>query len=86
LISSTISGISIQNSPVQVFSVDNSQSLTLSDITIDDSDGDDAGAANTDAFDMGDSTGIIISGATVYNQDDCLAVNSGTVRSLLPAT
>jgi hypothetical protein len=50
LISSTISGISVQNSPVQVFSVDNSQNLTLSDITIDDSDGDDAGAANTDAL------------------------------------
>jgi hypothetical protein len=79
LTSSTISGLSLKNSPVQVFSIDGSTDLTLYDITIDDSDGDDGSAANTDAFDVGESTGIIISGATVYNQDDCLAVNSGTV-------
>jgi len=64
---------------VQVFSIDSSISLTLSGITVDNSDGDSEGAANTDAFDVGDSTGITISGANVYNQDDCLAVNSGTV-------
>jgi hypothetical protein len=52
----------------------------LTDVTIDNSDGDvDEGGHNTDAFDVGSSTGITISGATVYNQDDCLAVNSGTV-------
>ncbi|KUL85175.1 hypothetical protein ZTR_06246 [Talaromyces verruculosus] len=78
LTSSTISGLSLKNSPVQTFSIDGSTDLTLSDITIDDSDGDDGSAANTDAFDIGESTGIIISGATVYNQDDCLAINSGT--------
>ncbi|KAF3393310.1 Polygalacturonase 2, partial [Talaromyces pinophilus] len=78
LTSSTISGLSLKNSPVQTFSIDGSTDLTLSDITIDDSDGDDGSAANTDAFDVGESTGIIISGATVYNQDDCLAINSGT--------
>jgi len=33
---------------------------------------------NTDAFDVGNSDDITITGATVYNQDDCLAVNSGT--------
>lgn len=81
LTSSTISGLSLKNSPVQTFSIDGSTDLTLSDITIDDSDGDDGSAANTDAFDVGESTGIIISGATVYNQDDCLAINSGTVSS-----
>lgn len=82
LTSSTINGLSIKNSPVQTFSIDGSTDLTLSDMTIDDSDGDDGSAANTDAFDVGESTGIIISGATVYNQDDCLAINSGTVSSL----
>lgn len=49
----------------------------MTDITINNSDGD-AEAANTDGFDIGDSTGVTITGATVYNQDDCLAVNSGT--------
>ncbi|PWY88855.1 polygalacturonase-4 precursor (PG-IV) [Aspergillus sclerotioniger CBS 115572] len=77
MIDSTISGIYIQNSPVQVFSIDDSSYLTLEDITIDDSDGDDAGAANTDGFDIGSSTYITITGANVYNQDDCVAVNSG---------
>ena len=61
-----------------MFSIDGSTDLNLSGITIDDSAGDSAGAANTDGFDVGDSSGITISGATVYNQDDCLAVYSGT--------
>ena len=80
MISSTITGISILDSPVQVFSIDNSQDLVLNGITIDDSAGD-AGALghNTDAFDVGDSIGITMSGANVKNQDDCLAINSGTV-------
>ncbi|KAF9897822.1 hypothetical protein BX616_004922, partial [Lobosporangium transversale] len=34
---------------------------------------------NTDGFDIsGDSKGITIVGAKVYNNDDCLAVNSGS--------
>ncbi|KAH8697803.1 polygalacturonase [Talaromyces proteolyticus] len=78
LTSSTIKGLSLKNSPVQVFSIDGSTDLTLDSITIDNSDGDSKGGHNTDAFDVGESTGILISGATVYNQDDCLAVNSGT--------
>lgn len=82
MISSTITGISILNSPVQVFSIDGSEDLALNDITIDDSAGDaNALGHNTDAFDVGDSTGITISGANVKNQDDCLAINSGTVSS-----
>lgn len=52
----------------------------MSGITVDDSDGDSEGGHNTDAFDVGDSNDVTITGATVYNQDDCLAVNSGTVR------
>ena len=78
--SSAISDIHIVNSPVQVFSINGATDLTLSDITIDNSDGDTQGGHNTDAFDVGSSTGITITGATVYNQDDCLAINSGTVR------
>ncbi|WKT49418.1 Parallel beta-helix repeat [Fusarium oxysporum f. sp. vasinfectum] len=40
--------------------------------------GDSLGGHNTDAFDVGSSTGVYISGAVVKNQDDCLAINSGT--------
>lgn len=45
---------------------------------MDNSLGDTKGGHNTDAFDVGSSDGVYISGAVVQNQDDCLAVNSGT--------
>lgn len=80
LTSSSITGLTIKNSPVQVFSIDGANGLTLDHITIDDSAGDSQGGHNTDAFDVGDSDTVTISNAIVYNQDDCLAVNSGTVR------
>lgn len=62
MISSSITGLTIENSPVQVFSIDSSTSLTLTDITINNSAGGTE-AANTDAFDVGDSTYISIVGA-----------------------
>ncbi|KUL83159.1 hypothetical protein ZTR_10118 [Talaromyces verruculosus] len=76
--SSSINNIKILNSPVQVFSINGADTLTLDHITIDNSDGDSAGGHNTDAFDVGSSNGVTISNANVQNQDDCLAVNSGT--------
>ncbi len=74
---STISGLSIVNYPVQCFSINGADGLTISDVTIDNSAAGDLGH-NTDAFDVGSSTNVVISGAIVKNQDDCLAVNSGT--------
>lgn len=62
MIDSSITGLTIENSPVQVFSIDSSTSLTLTDITIDNSAGGTE-AANTDGFDVGDSTYISIVGA-----------------------
>ncbi|KAI1764311.1 glycoside hydrolase family 28 protein [Hypoxylon sp. FL1150] len=76
--SSTITGLNVKNTPVQAFSINDAYDLTLQDITIDDSDGDSAGGHNTDAFDVGSSDGVRILGAVVKNQDDCLAVNSGS--------
>ncbi|KAI9930752.1 hypothetical protein ASPWEDRAFT_171376 [Aspergillus wentii DTO 134E9] len=73
---STIKGLSIKNTPVQAISVQ-ATNLHLNDITIDNSDGDDNGGHNTDGFDISESTGIYINGATVKNQDDCIAINSG---------
>ena len=46
-------------------------------MTLDNSAGDAEGH-NTDGFDIGSSNGVTISGAKVYNQDDCVAINSGT--------
>ncbi|KAJ5666971.1 hypothetical protein N7462_011380 [Penicillium macrosclerotiorum] len=74
---SIITGLNIKNTPVQAFSVQ-SDNLVLSSITIDNSDGDDNGGHNTDGFDVSESTGVTIRNAVVKNQDDCLAINSGS--------
>ncbi|KAI6089041.1 endopolygalacturonase [Hypoxylon rubiginosum] len=76
--SSTITGLNVKNTPVQGFSINQAYGLTLQDVTIDNSDGDSAGGHNTDAFDVGSSDGVKILGAVVKNQDDCLAINSGS--------
>ncbi|KAK4540385.1 Polygalacturonase 1 [Oleoguttula mirabilis] len=79
LTDSTITGLNIKNTPIQCFSINGASNLKVIDVTIDDSDGDVTdGGHNTDAFDVGSSTGVYISGAVVKNQDDCLAINSGT--------
>jgi hypothetical protein len=80
--SSSITGLNILNTPVQSVSVDGSDGLTITDMTIDNSAGDEGSLGhNTDAFDVGSTTGLTITGATVKNQDDCLAINSGSVSS-----
>lgn len=73
---SKISGLHIKNTPVQAVSVQ-ANNLHLENLTIDNSDGDDNGGHNTDAFDISESNGVYITGATVKNQDDCIAINSG---------
>ncbi|KAF3765554.1 family 28 glycoside hydrolase [Cryphonectria parasitica EP155] len=77
LTDSTISGVTITNAPVQVFSIDTVTTLAVTDVTIDNSAGDSLGA-NTDCFDIGSSTGVTITNAKCYNQDDCVAINSGS--------
>lgn len=59
-------------------SIDGADGLTITGMTIDDSAGDTQGGHNTDGFDIGESNNVIIKGAKVYNQDDCVAINSGT--------
>jgi polygalacturonase len=76
---SSISNLNVKNTPVQGFSINGATGLTLNKITIDNSAGDKGALGhNTDAFDVGSSSNIIISGANIKNQDDCLAINSGT--------
>jgi len=77
--SSSITGLNVKNTPVQGFSINGVTKLTLDSITIDNSAGDGTnGGHNTDAFDVGSSTGVYITNANIKNQDDCLAINSGT--------
>lgn len=82
LTSSTITNLHIQNTPVQAVSINGANGLTITSMTIDNSAGDSLGK-NTDGFDIGSSTNVVITGANVYNQDDCVAINSGTVSALL---
>lgn len=78
LVTSSITGLNFKNSPVQLMSINQCQGLTVNKVNFDNSAGDANGGHNTDAFDVGDSQDIYISGAVVKNQDDCLAINSGT--------
>lgn len=76
---STIQGLNVKNSPVQFMSINSATDLNVIDVTYDNSAGDSGELGhNTDAFDVGSSQNIYISGAVVKNQDDCLAINSGT--------
>ncbi|EGZ15283.1 polygalacturonase [Phytophthora sojae] len=77
VISSTVKGFKIKNSPYRTFSIINSQPTTVSGLTLDSSAGDDT-AKNTDGFDLSKNTDVTISGNTIYNQDDCLAMQSST--------
>ncbi|KPM43191.1 Endopolygalacturonase [Neonectria ditissima] len=77
LTDSTFKSLYIKNTPVQAVSINGVDGLTITDMTIDDVDGDAGGGHNTDGFDIGDSSNVIITGAKVSNQDDCVAINSG---------
>ncbi|KAH3688683.1 hypothetical protein WICPIJ_000330 [Wickerhamomyces pijperi] len=76
---SVISYLNIKNSPVQMMSIYQSSYLTVEHINYDNSAGDvNSLGHNTDAFDIGASDHITIENSIVKNQDDCLAINSGT--------
>lgn len=68
------------------FDIENTESLTITGLTLnntagdepnDSSDGDPA-AHNSDGFDIKSSTDLLLQNTNVYNQDDCVAVTSGT--------
>ncbi|KAK3115639.1 hypothetical protein LTR53_004792 [Teratosphaeriaceae sp. CCFEE 6253] len=87
LTDSVIQDLSIKNTPIQCFSINGASNLQVIDVTIDNTAGDVTdGGHNTDAFDIGSSTGVYISGANVKNQDDCVAINSGTDISFTGGT
>ncbi|KAI8838303.1 putative extracellular polygalacturonase [Chytriomyces cf. hyalinus JEL632] len=77
---SVFKNIKLINSPAHVFSVLGSDIL-LDRITIDNSFGDNKGAHNTDGFDVV-GEGIVIQNSWVHNQDDCLAINAASGKSV----
>jgi polygalacturonase len=82
--SSSFSEIKIINWPTHLFEVTGCTDVTISQLILDNSAAnalDSSGVTlghNTDAFDVSSTTGLYVSGVTVYNQDDCVAVNSGS--------
>ncbi|KAL4151377.1 hypothetical protein PRNP1_008323 [Phytophthora ramorum] len=75
VMSSTLKGFNIKNTPYRTFSILDSEDTTVSGLTLDSKAGDNV-AKNTDGFDLSRNNRLTISGCTVYNQDDCLAMQS----------
>ncbi|POS78251.1 polygalacturonase [Diaporthe helianthi] len=82
----TISGLNIQNWPTHCFYMTGNQHLTAQNILLNNTAGDAPNSAsgskpaahNSDGFDIGSSDYVTLSDIEVYNQDDCVAVTSGT--------
>ncbi|KUF95004.1 cAMP-dependent protein kinase regulatory subunit [Phytophthora nicotianae] len=77
VVGSNISGFTVKNSPFRTFSIVTCQQTTLSGLTLDSSAGNGR-AQNTDGFDMTKNDHVTITGNKIYNQDDCLAMQSST--------
>ncbi|KAI1270757.1 BcPG3, endopolygalacturonase 3 [Xylariaceae sp. FL1019] len=83
---SQVTNLNIKNWPVHCFSITGNEGLTISGLTLDNRDGDaandasdgDPAAHNSDGFDISSSDYVTLDSITVYNQDDCVAVTSGT--------
>jgi polygalacturonase len=81
-----ITNLNIQNWPTHCFQITGANGLAVSGVTLDNRAGDasnsksggKAAAHNSDGYDIGTSSGVTLSNITVYNQDDCVAVTSGS--------
>lgn len=80
------SNLNIQNYPVHCFDITGSDTVTLSNIHLDNSAGNAANSAsdgdpaahNSDGFDISSTDNLILENSYVSNQDDCVAVTSGS--------
>lgn len=81
-----IENLYIQNWPTHCFDVTGSTGVTITGLTLDNSAGDAPNsissglpaAHNSDGFDISSTTNMVLSNTIVKNQDDCVAVTSGT--------
>ncbi|KAE8897449.1 hypothetical protein PF005_g29991 [Phytophthora fragariae] len=76
-VGSNLSGFTIKNSPFRTFSIVTCVRTTLSGLTLDSSSGNGR-AHNTDGFGLSKNDHVTITGNKIYNQDDCLAMQSST--------
>ena len=77
VITSNVSGFTVKNMPFRTFSILTCKNTILSGLTMDSRAGNGI-AKNTDGFDLSKNDGVTITGNTIYNQDDCLAMQSST--------
>nr|AMD09887.1 endopolygalacturonase [Mesosa myops] len=75
---SVISNITIKNTPNHAIWIEDSDGVVAQDVYIDSKDGDTMGGHNTDGFNVWRSNNVRIQRINVYNQDDCIAIKSGT--------
>jgi len=81
-----ISNLNIQNWPVRCFDIIGADGLTITGLTLDNSASDasnsasdgKAAAHNSDGFDFSGCVNVVLANTVVKNQDDCVAVTSGT--------
>lgn len=86
MVNGVISNLYIQNWPTHCFDITGCDGMTLTSLTLDNSAGDEpnsasgtkAAAHNSDGFDMSSTDNLVLSNSVVYNQDDCVAVTSGS--------
>nr|ABV82743.1 endopolygalacturonase 10 [Phytophthora nicotianae] len=77
VINSTLSGFNLINVPYRTFSIGNSNYTTITGLTLNSTAGNGI-AKNTDGFDLSKNDHFTITGNRIYNQDDCLAMQSST--------
>ncbi|GMF34810.1 unnamed protein product [Phytophthora lilii] len=77
VINSTLSGFNLLHMPYRTFSIGDSNYTTISGLTLNSSAGDGV-AKNTDGFDLSRNDHMTITKNRIFNQDDCLAMQSST--------
>ena len=90
MIAGTIKNLNIRNWPVHCFDITGCDLLTISGLTLNNTAGDAPNAVssglpaahNSDGFDISSSTNVVLENTVVMNQDDCVAVTSGTNSEL----
>jgi polygalacturonase len=83
---SQITNLNIQNWPVHCFEIEDVEHLSISGLLLNNTAGNepndlsdgDAAAHNTDGFDISKSEYVTLQDSSVYNQDDCVAITSGS--------
>jgi polygalacturonase len=86
MISGTVKNLYVQNWPVHCFEITGCDLMTVTGLTLNNTAGNAANsisdglpaAHNSDGFDISSTTNLVLSDTTVINQDDCVAVTSGT--------